>query len=429
MHAMLIQHQHSVMHCAANVDTGCLLPCLSTPCLVRDVQAPAVRNTAADNLGELTRLSARVEQLVGDLASNAASTADPDTAAAYLTALRGALRASGDRLTPATLDKVQGQLLQLYKTLSGKPTAASAGVDAQSAALVRAMAQYCAAAGAGGLSVVLSAGPLGPAGISGSKETRELGAMLLAAVAGAAAEGLEEAGQLRSAVEAAVKATRDTELVSWLGRQHGSWAVLAGSTLASSLRGPCFGVATNLLCTMWHLPYCPAYALLYDVAPAILSCLCSSVQTYATHRNTTSKQWQAQPQQAACAAGLAPTDAHSTVYIYWLSRAGTAISNRGHVLVCSAITRLCLLLRRRRVSRLLEGGQLCGCTRHTATPGLHWSVHSPRCWGLTRLVRCSARPCSACPSWQQQTTQHCSRTWARCFPAYAASCSASLPVK
>jgi hypothetical protein len=170
--------------------------------------------TAADNLGELTRLSARVEQLVGDLASNAASTADPDTAAAYLTALRGALRASGDRLTPATLDKVQGQLLQLYKALSGKPTSSSVGVDAQSAALVRAMAQYCAAAGPSGLTAVLTAGPLGPAGISGSKEARGLGSMLLAAVAGAAPEALEEAGQLRSAVEAAVKATRDAELVS-----------------------------------------------------------------------------------------------------------------------------------------------------------------------------------------------------------------------
>eukprot|EP00882_Tetradesmus_deserticola_P004507 GHRQ01004753.1.p1 GENE.GHRQ01004753.1~~GHRQ01004753.1.p1 ORF type:complete len:1251 (+),score=530.16 GHRQ01004753.1:483-4235(+) len=183
------------------------LKCLNDP-------APAVRATAADNLGDLTRLSARLDQLVCDLASNAATTADREIAAAYLKALRGALRASGERLTPATLGSVQAQLLQLYGTLSGKPAATNGGVDAQSAALVQAMAQYCAAAGPGGLTAVLSAGPLGPAGISGSKEARELGSMLLAAVAGAAAEGLEEAGQLRSAVEAAVKATRDTELAS-----------------------------------------------------------------------------------------------------------------------------------------------------------------------------------------------------------------------
>ncbi|KAF8055816.1 hypothetical protein HT031_006591 [Scenedesmus sp. PABB004] len=177
-------------------------------------QADAVRMTAADNLGELTRLSARVEALVGDLAANAASAADPETSAAYLVALRGALRASGDRLTQPTLDKVQGQLLELYKVLSGRPGATSGGVDPQAAALVSAMAQFAAVAGHSRLSQLLSAGPLSAAGISGSKEARELAAMLLAAVASAAAPSMEEAGVLRAAVEAAAKATRDAELAS-----------------------------------------------------------------------------------------------------------------------------------------------------------------------------------------------------------------------
>lgn len=180
--------------------------------LAAAAQAPGVRMTAADNLGELTRLSARVEQLVSDLAANAAAASDQDTASAYLTALKGALRSSGDRLTAPTMDKVEAKLLELYKAVSSRPSATSGGVDPLAAALVTAMAQYCAAGGAGGLSRVLAAGPLSPAGISGSKEARELSAMLLAAVAGVAADGLEGAGLLKGAVEAAVKATRDAEV-------------------------------------------------------------------------------------------------------------------------------------------------------------------------------------------------------------------------
>jgi len=197
-------------------------PTLICPALLRCAalwpQAPTVRMTAADNLGELTRLSARVEQLVADLAGSAASAADPDTAAAYLTALRGALRASGDRLTPPTLDKVQAQLLSLYKTMASRPGSSSSADDnAAAAALVTACGQYCLCAGSSGTSAVLSAGPLGAGGVSGRKEERELAAMLLAAVARSAGEGLEGAGLLRPAVEAAVKATRDGELVSWGG--------------------------------------------------------------------------------------------------------------------------------------------------------------------------------------------------------------------
>jgi len=85
-----------------------------------------VRLTAAANLGELTRrLSPRVEQLVVDLAANAASAGDPDTSAAYLTALRGAVRASGDRLTGPTLDKVQEQLLSMFRAVAARPSSSS----------------------------------------------------------------------------------------------------------------------------------------------------------------------------------------------------------------------------------------------------------------------------------------------------------------
>jgi hypothetical protein len=169
--------------------------------------------TAADNLGQLTRLSARVEVLVADLANSAATAAEPDTAAAYLTALSGALAASGDRLTPPTLDKVQASLLTLYRSTGSRPSSTSGTVDPAAAALATALARYCAVSGPSGMSAVLEAGPLGSKA-QGSQQERELAAMLLAATAAAAAAPLEAAGLLKPAIEAAVKATRDPELVS-----------------------------------------------------------------------------------------------------------------------------------------------------------------------------------------------------------------------
>jgi hypothetical protein len=180
--------------------------------------------TAADNLGQLTRLSARVEVLVADLANSAATAAEPDTAAAYLTALSGALAASGDRLTPLTLDKVQASLLTLYRSTGSRPSSTSGTVDPAAAALATALARYCAVSGPNGMSTVLEAGPLGSKA-QGSQQERELAAMLLAAVAAAAAAPLEAAGLLKPAIEAAVKATRDPELVSLPAIEAVCWAV------------------------------------------------------------------------------------------------------------------------------------------------------------------------------------------------------------
>jgi hypothetical protein len=188
--------------------------------------------TAADNLGQLTRLSARVEVLVADLATSAANAADPDTAAAYLTALRGALSASGDRLTPPTLEKVQGALRGLYTSLATKPRATSGGVDPTEAALALAMGAYAAVSGPAGLAAVLEAGPLSSKA-AGSSQERELSGMLLAAVAGAAADSLESAGLLRPATEAAVKATRDPE-VGGLGASEGSGRACVMNSVAAA---------------------------------------------------------------------------------------------------------------------------------------------------------------------------------------------------
>lgn len=74
------------------------------------LQARQVRQSAAENLGELTRMSMRVDQLATDLINNA-KLADPAIQEAYLTALRGMLLSTGQRLSPAVLSKA-GETLQ-----------------------------------------------------------------------------------------------------------------------------------------------------------------------------------------------------------------------------------------------------------------------------------------------------------------------------
>lgn len=75
-------------------------------------QARQVRQSAAENLGELTRLSTRVDNLAGDLVSNAC-TAEPSGREAYLTALRGMLATCGARLSPAVISRAGTALRQL----------------------------------------------------------------------------------------------------------------------------------------------------------------------------------------------------------------------------------------------------------------------------------------------------------------------------
>ena len=71
-----------------------------------------MRQSAAENLGELTRLSTRVDNLAGDLVSNAC-TAEPSGREAYLTALRGMLATCGARLSPAVISRAGTALRQL----------------------------------------------------------------------------------------------------------------------------------------------------------------------------------------------------------------------------------------------------------------------------------------------------------------------------
>lgn len=74
-----------------------------------------MRQSAAENLGELTKMSVRVDQLAADL-TNHAKTAEPALAEAYLTALRGMLTSVGERISPAVLSNTGAVLQDLMAT-------------------------------------------------------------------------------------------------------------------------------------------------------------------------------------------------------------------------------------------------------------------------------------------------------------------------
>ncbi|KAI3427088.1 hypothetical protein D9Q98_007027 [Chlorella vulgaris] len=157
-----------------------------------------VRQRAAHNLGDLARLSMRVDQLVSDL-STGARTAEPAIQEAYLRALHGALLSSGDRLSPETISKV-GAALKAVTSAAGEDE------DLRSAAAgaAGAFAKHCSPAE---LVAVLEAGPLGVG--SGKLAERIGSAQTAAAVARHAAARLEEQGLLPRFVEAVIKAARD----------------------------------------------------------------------------------------------------------------------------------------------------------------------------------------------------------------------------
>jgi hypothetical protein len=170
--------------------------------------APGVRSAAAANLGELTRLSARVDQLTSDLAASAVSSPEPDTRVAYLQALRGALAASGARLTPPTLAKVEESLEAAFRAAGALPAGPGSG-EAARAAVAAALGAYAGAGGpdAARRMLALATGPLA----AGSPGEREAGAMALAALARGGAGALSEAGLLSDACAAAVRYAREPD--------------------------------------------------------------------------------------------------------------------------------------------------------------------------------------------------------------------------
>eukprot|EP00891_Asterochloris_glomerata_P006557 jgi/Astpho2/6557/e_gw1.00099.3.1_t len=80
-------------------------------------QNRAVRQVAAANLGQLVRMSPRVDQLATDLSNNARA-ADASIKEAYLTALQGLYASSGDRLKPEVLSTT-GRAVQGMQSSAG----------------------------------------------------------------------------------------------------------------------------------------------------------------------------------------------------------------------------------------------------------------------------------------------------------------------
>ena len=112
-----------ILQCAfESVRNGAFMPALCAFFTAMEVtccsvQTRQVRQSAAENLGELTRMSMRVDQLATDLINNA-KMADPAIQEAYLTALRGMLLSTGQRLSPPVLSKA-GEALQSMMSAAG----------------------------------------------------------------------------------------------------------------------------------------------------------------------------------------------------------------------------------------------------------------------------------------------------------------------
>jgi hypothetical protein len=248
-----------------------------------------VRSTAAANLGALTKLSARLEQLVTDLATSAASAPDPDTALAYLAAVRGALAASGDRLTPATLEKVTGTLEDMRRAAIG-PNAAE-GMRPAVATALAATAPWVSGDVLRRL-VELAAGGLK----AGKQEEREFGAMLLAALAAAAGPQLEEAGLLQTVLDTATRYSRESDMTVKLAGGKAVARLFAGvgtpaavtafGSVMTALLGPDQGgeVARQALvaCHKALGPAAEAAAAgeggVHPVVPQLLPCICAILQ-------------------------------------------------------------------------------------------------------------------------------------------------------
>lgn len=78
-------------------------------------QAAQVRQCAARNLGALSKMSLRVDQLAGDLVASAHA-AEAGVKEAMLAAVRGLLLASGERVSAPVLSKLGASLQAMLPT-------------------------------------------------------------------------------------------------------------------------------------------------------------------------------------------------------------------------------------------------------------------------------------------------------------------------
>ncbi|KAK9804294.1 hypothetical protein WJX72_005256 [[Myrmecia] bisecta] len=164
-------------------------------------QARQVRQSAAANLGQLTKMSLRVDQLANDLVANA-RTAPPAIQEAYLTALRGLLAASGARLSSNVISATCSALQDLMAA-AGEDESIRSGI----ASSLGLCARYCAIEQ---LQSLLAAGPLAPP--APAWPDRLGAALTLAALAQAAPGRLQEGGAVRSTVDTILRLSRDDSM-------------------------------------------------------------------------------------------------------------------------------------------------------------------------------------------------------------------------
>ncbi|GLC46160.1 hypothetical protein PLESTB_001196200 [Pleodorina starrii] len=166
-------------------------------------QSDVVRTRAADNLGELTRMSARLEQLVQDLATSG-RTAEPQIRDAHLRALRGALLAAGERLAAPAVSAVADTLRDTMRAAAGDDDEYRVYVGSCLGAL-------CRVAPPDVLRALLAAGPLAPAQPPAAPGRQLNGIILATAARHAGAARLEEAGLLKPFQDAIRAAARDED--------------------------------------------------------------------------------------------------------------------------------------------------------------------------------------------------------------------------
>ena len=169
--------------------------CLSDP-------AQGVRQRAAINLGDLTKMALRLDQLVSDLAAGAVS-AEPAVAEAYLTAIEGSLVASGDRLAPETMGKV-GAAVRQAVTGAGED-------EVLLRAAAGALGAYSARCAPQELRELLEAGPLTP--IKTGKYGERLGSALIAAAVAQRSGSAIAAADFRAAfLQSVAKLSKDESI-------------------------------------------------------------------------------------------------------------------------------------------------------------------------------------------------------------------------
>ncbi|MEW5303880.1 MAG: hypothetical protein WDW36_006533 [Sanguina aurantia] len=262
------------------------VPQLQTTCLkCLNDPSDVVRQRAATNLGELTRMSARVDPLALDLA-NSGRTAEAQVRDSYLSALTGLLISSGERLQPATL----ATLVEVLRD-----TQRSVGEDeAFRVRVAMALGAVCRHAAPELTRGVLTGpgGPLAPS-LPQQANDRHFAGVLLAGVAQHAPTQLESAGLLKQFSDAVSMLSRDERMVIKISAGRAAARLAAGvhsmlpstASLLQALLSPDQAsevqrqalLATRRLAIQLAESEPPCLHLLEPHYPALLPSLCALV--------------------------------------------------------------------------------------------------------------------------------------------------------